>query len=106
MSDNDKDRPVNLGNLDIKQECERMAQKYLPKVEDALDFLLENDHYKGIMAWERIAEFAIAKKSKENLIPANTTITINMVPAKTEDTGYIDITDQKKLGEESEFDEE
>lgn len=97
--------PVNLDNIDIKDRCLKMAQKYMPKVEIALNALLENDPYRGILAWERIAEFAVAKKSKEQLPPGNTNITINMVPATTQDSEYIDLSSQKKLGEDIDYEE-
>jgi hypothetical protein len=100
--DND---PVNLGQIDIRQRCEDMAKKYLPQVDDAVNLLLATDPYKGILAWERIAEFAVAKKSKEALLPSNTNIVINLQPAKAEDATYIDITGQKEIGEEIPYDD-
>jgi hypothetical protein len=97
--------PVNLSNIDIRQQCEEMAKKYLPKVDDAVNLLLATDPYKGVLAWERIAEFAVAKKSKEALLPSNTNIVINLQPAKAEDATYIDLTGQKELGDEISFDD-
>jgi len=92
------DAPLNLNQLSIKDECERIARQYLPKVSTALDFLFENDPYKGILAWERVTEFSVAKKNKETPLPPAANITINMVPARREDeAGYIDITNQKEI---------
>lgn len=104
--DNDENNPVNLDHVDIKDRCLKLSQKYLPKVEVALDWLLDNDPYKGILAWERITEFSVPKKNKEQQQIGNTNITINMVPATTEDSEYIDLSAQKKLGEETDYEEE
>ena len=107
-SENNNDKPVNLRGISIEQQCLEMAQDYLPQVKRAVGWLLDNDPYKGILAWERIAEFSVAKKSKQNDLPPNTNITINMLPATREDAEYVDITNQKNLkdlGEETDFTE-
>lgn len=97
--------PVNLEHIDIKDRCMKLSQKYLPKVEVALDWLLDNDPYKGILAWERITEFSVPKKNKEQQPLGSTNITINMVPATTEDSEYIDLSEQKKIGEDIDYEE-
>ena len=102
---NDSNPPVNLSQINVRDSCDRIAKKYLPQVEHAVEWLLENDPYKGIMAWERIAEFSTAKKSKETMLPNNSNITINLTPAKLEDSEYIDVTDQKKIGEDVDYEE-
>jgi len=105
MSDETEKKPVNLNEINIQDACLRMAQRFVPQVEGAVEWLLQNDPYKGVLAWERVAEFSVAKKSKQHELPSNTNITINMMPATREDAEYIDITNQKKLGEETDFTE-
>lgn len=102
MSKDKEDKsPVNLEHNEIRDSCEKMAKKFLPEVEDALQTLFELDPYKGILAWERVAEFAVAKKSKENLITPNANITINMIPATRDEPKTIDISDFQNDTEES-----
>lgn len=105
--DRESKTPVKLNNLSIQDECNRIAQKLIPKVEEAAEQLLDSEipdaKYKGILAWERIAEFSVAKKSKDTAFLPNANIVINMTPAKrqvessTEDSEYIDITEQKEI---------
>jgi hypothetical protein len=71
----------------IRDACERISAKALPKVENALDLLLDIDPMKGIIAWKEITEFSISKKRERpapNTPPAlqPPNITINMVPAQ------------------------
>lgn len=112
--DNEPKVPVKLNHLSIQDECTRIAQKLMPKVEEAAEQLLDSDipdaKYKGILAWERIAEFSVAKKSKDNVLPNNTNIVINMTPARkqvedTQDSEYIDISDQKEINNENNLQE-
>lgn len=97
MNDNDEDndKPINLENTEIRDRCEKMARKFLPQVETALDILFELDPYKGILAWERVAEFAVAKKSKEGLMLPTTNITVNLIPVE-QSPKTIDITAHQK----------
>jgi hypothetical protein len=99
------DNPVNLANIDIRQRCHEMAKKYLPKVDEAINELMATDPYKGILAWERVAEFAVAKEGKSQQLPANTNIVINLQPARMEDAQYIDLSKQKELGEDACYDD-
>jgi hypothetical protein len=94
----DQGTGLNLQQLSIRDECEAIARKHLKRVDDAIQMMLESpDPYRGVLAWERVAEFAVAKKSKEIPAPPATQITINMLPATREDSQYIDITDQKEI---------
>lgn len=102
-----EDKPLNLNSNPeaIRQGCERMAMDYLPRVEQALDMLLETKPFQGITAWEKIASFAVSKKTeKREELPGNTNITINMIPAERKRKNQIDIpiTDAKVIDEEEE----
>jgi hypothetical protein len=96
--DTESHKPLDMGHNEIRDSCEKIAKKFLPHVENALETLMELDPYKGILAWERVAEFAVAKKSKENLLPAGTNIVINLVPVEraSNASNMIDITPEIK----------
>jgi hypothetical protein len=87
----DKGTGLMLENSEnyIREQCERIATKMLPKVENALDILLEVSPLKGIIAWEKVAEFAISKKRERPEAAApqlqSPNITINMIPAERQD---------------------
>jgi uncharacterized Zn ribbon protein len=93
--DTNLNNPLDMGHSEIRDSCEKIAKKFLPHVENALEVLMELDPYKGILAWERVAEFAVAKKSKENLLPQGTNIVINLVPVERS-SNIIDITPEVK----------
>ena len=80
----------------IRDECARIATKMLPKVETALEMLLDTDPLKGIIAWEKVTEFSTSKKRERPAVdippvlpPPN--ITINMIPASRTGKKAIDI---------------
>lgn len=87
-------KPLDLQNNPnaIREGCERMAQDFLPQVKDALEMLLEVKPFQGITAWEKIASFAVSKKTeKRDEIAPNTNITINMIPAERKQRNKLDI---------------
>lgn len=99
---------IDLQRMSIRDECEAIARKHLSRVDAAIEMMLESpDPYRGVLAWERVAEFAVAKKSKENALPPNTNITINMLPATQQDSEYVDISKQKEIeAADIDFDDE
>lgn len=64
-----------------------------------LDQLGRSDPYKAVQAWKEITLFAESQKSKDAPSTSPMNVNINFVPAKTqtEDTDYIDISEQQKL---------
>jgi len=91
----EKDEPLKLGQSEnaIRQACEQIAMDFIPKVKEAIDLLLEVKPYQGVVAWEKIASFAAAKKSDNKQLNQNpeTNITINMIPAEREGDKTLDI---------------
>jgi hypothetical protein len=83
----------------FQQKCMDIAMKNLSNIEVWLQHLGMEDPFKAIQAWEKIAEFAQAKKSRDAGMPQKTEITVNFKPATKEIEApiddYIDITPKK-----------
>ena len=80
----------------FQQKCMDIAMKNLSNIEVWLQHLGSQDPFKAIQAWEKIAEFAHAKKSRDAGLPQKTEITVNFKPATKEIEApldnFIDIT--------------
>ena len=80
----------------FQQKCMDIAMKNLGNIETWLTHLGREDPFKAIQAWEKIAEFAHAKKSRDAGLPQKTEITVNFKPATKEIEApldnFIDIT--------------
>ena len=85
---------------DFQQKCMDIAMRNLQNIEVWLQHLGREDPFKAIQAWEKIAEFAHAKKSRDAGLPPKTEITVTFKPAtkgiEAPLDEFIDITNAQK----------
>jgi len=81
----------------FQQRCMDIALRNLENIETWLQYLGREDPFKAIQAWEKIAEFAQAKKSRDAGLPQKTEVNVFFKPATKEIEApidnFIDITE-------------
>lgn len=96
-----KELILDSDGVQFQKECMRIAMQNLPNLEKWLSALGQENPFRAILAWEKIAEFAQAKKSRDAGIPQKTEININFKARRSQKEidppldEYVDITPKK-----------
>lgn len=86
-----KKKTLNLLDVNIEEQCRRIAIQNIPNVEVWLHRLGQEDPGRAIKAWVEIAEFAQSKKGRDGSVAPPQQIVINMVPKEKKETPKLDM---------------